>query len=493
MSNSTPLSRQDKLALLDLLQEKERRMADDPLKYAKRHPKQVEAYEAMQAIRTLFWGNRVGKTEWGGEETAEYATLHHEHREVIPPFEIWVACPSFDVQEYTTQQKLLRYLPKKEIKRIEYIRGKIIRKIELKNGVVIIFKSYEQGREKFQGTGVRLIWFDEEPPHDIWEESFVRQEAGQQLDIIMTMTPIKGMTWVYDQIYLATDNQDLFVSTAGWDDNPWLTDAQKEQMSRGLSAQSIRVRRFGEFSKRVGLVASWWERSKHLKHYVYSIDQVKSPQDILVTSQWTFYEVLDPGFSDPAGYLFIGVDPDNNVHVINGYRETHLQPETMYSKRNLAVGEFAVRRGWTDIDNDSKRAQKFRQLHWNMTNVEKEPGGKSSWDEALAEKLAEYGTIQPGTGEPRLFISDELVRMSEQTGTMENWLVQEIENLVWLNIVKKDGEEIIPKWDDHRLYGHHFDGFRALCYFLIMYNKPIDHKKPQRQLNYDPVTGRLLS
>lgn len=492
MTSSTPQSKQEKIELLKLLDEKERRRADNPLLYCKRHDKQVDAYEALQAIRVLFWGNRVGKTEWGGEETSEYATLHHEHREVLPPFEIWVCCPSFDVQEYTTQQKLLRYLPPKLIKRKEYIRGRILRKLELTNGVVIVFKSYEQGREKFQGTGVRLIWFDEEPPHDIWEESFVRQEAGQQLDIIMTMTPVKGMTWVYDQIYLATDNDDIYVSTAGWDDNPWLTEKQKAQMSRGLSAQAIRVRRYGEFVKRVGLVASWWERGKHLKHYVYSLDQVKTTNDILVTPQWTFYEVLDPGFSDPAAYLHIGVDPDNNVHVIGGYRETHLQPEQIYSRRNTIIDDHVIRQGYTDIDNDSKRSRKLAELGMRLKQVVKEPGDKSSWDEALAEKMAEYGVVQPGTGQPRLFISDELVRISEQTGTMENWLVQELENLVWLNIVKKDGEEVIPKWDDHRLYGHHFDGMRALAYFLIMYNKP-PTKAQAKQHHYDPDTGRLLS
>jgi phage terminase large subunit-like protein len=115
-----------------------------------------------------------------------------------------VRCPGNHQSE-----KAADYLPQSEIKRIEYIRGKIIKKIELKNGVTILFKSYEQGRDKFQGAGVRLIWFDEEPPQDIWDECFVRVEAGQQLDVILTMTAIKGMTWVYNRIYLDTDNPDL--------------------------------------------------------------------------------------------------------------------------------------------------------------------------------------------------------------------------------------------------------------------------------------------
>jgi phage terminase large subunit-like protein len=187
-----------------------------------------------------------------------------------------------------TRKKLLSYLPQSEIKRIEYIRGKIIKKIELKNGVTILFKSYEQGRDKFQGAGVRLIWFDEEPPQDIWDECFVRVEAGQQLDVILTMTAIKGMTWVYNRIYLDTDNPDLFISTAGWDDNPFLTEKQKAQMSRGLTPEAIQVRRDGKFVKRVGLVCAWWDRAKHVRHY----DHLDRIMDLVRDPRWW---LLRPG------------------------------------------------------------------------------------------------------------------------------------------------------------------------------------------------------
>jgi phage terminase large subunit-like protein len=468
MTNSLKnLSKQDKIELLQLIDEKERRRAEQPLKYVERHPKQVLAHEAPQAIRSLFWGNRVGKTEWGGQETAEYATLHHSHRKLRPPFEIWSACPSFDVQEHTTQQKLLRYIPKSDIKRIEYLRGKILKKLELKNGVTILFKSYEQGREKFQGAGVRLIWFDEEPPKDIWEECFVRVEAGQQLDVILTMTAIKGMTWVYDNIYLDTANPDLYVSEAGWDDNPWLTEDQKNQMGRGLSEAALKVRREGKFVKRVGLVCSWWERSTHIRHYDH------------LDKSWTWYEVLDPGFSDPAAYLLIGVDNDNNVHVVNGYRKRQLSNTRLKEMRDNRVAGLTITQGWMDNE-DPRLQQELSSLKnedgtsnsWYLQPVLKTPGDSKNWDETLAEKLDEYGKIQPGTGKPRLYISDTLTEYNETTGAEINWMVQEIENLVWLEKVSKQGEETRPQWDDHRRFGHHFDGMRALSYFLISYTRP---------------------
>lgn len=467
--NLTGRSRQDKIDYLNLISEKARRREQNPLKYSVQHTKQIQATNSDKAIRALFWGNRVGKTEWGASEVARYAVDKHPNRSALPPVEIWCACPSYEVQEETTQKKLLTYIPPGEILHISYLRGKIIKKIRMKNGTIIDFKSYDQGREKFQGTGKRLIWFDEEPPKDIWEECFVRVEAGQQLDVILTMTAIKGMTWVYDDIYLNTGNPDLYVSEAGWDDNPYLSEKQKEQMARGLSEAALKTRREGKFVKRVGLVCAWWNRESHVKHYEK------------LNKSWTWYEVLDGGFSDPAAWLLIGVDNDNNVHVVNGFREKQLRVERIKELRDLKTSGLTVTRGW--IDNDDPRLQlELGELKMPLEAVIKKPNDSKNWDETLAEKLEEYGHIQPGTGRPRLFISDNLIDINEKTGKDQNWLVQEIENLVWLERTSKLGEEIVPKWDDHRRFGHHFDGIRALAYFLISYMQLEEEEEEEQSI-----------
>jgi phage terminase large subunit-like protein len=202
--------------LAKALAEKAKRIAKNPLKYAVQHDKQKEVSRVRKAIRALFWGNRVGKTEWGAQEVTRVLLGEHEW---IQPGEVWSFCPSFDEQKDTTQKKLLKYLPEHRITDRTWLRKGIIKELVIDAGhgrvSKITFKSYEQGREKAQGAGKVLIWFDEEPPKDIWEECFVRVEAGIKLHIILTMTAIKGMTWVYNEIYLNTSNSDLFVSEAG--------------------------------------------------------------------------------------------------------------------------------------------------------------------------------------------------------------------------------------------------------------------------------------
>ena len=146
------------------LAEKTKRIALNPLKYIKQHAKQIEASNAVQAIRWLFWGNRVGKTEWGAQEAAKVALGEHKR---IQPGKIWVFSPSFEEQKYTTQDKLLKYIPKHRILDRTWVRKGILKelKIDAGNGLesVIIFKSYEQGAEKVQGAGLTLICLTKNP------------------------------------------------------------------------------------------------------------------------------------------------------------------------------------------------------------------------------------------------------------------------------------------------------------------------------------------
>lgn len=58
---------------------------------------------------------------------------------------------------------------------------------------VLGFKSYEKGREKWQGETLDGVWFDEEPPLDIYTEGLTRTNATGGITIV-TFTPLLGMS-----------------------------------------------------------------------------------------------------------------------------------------------------------------------------------------------------------------------------------------------------------------------------------------------------------
>jgi phage terminase large subunit-like protein len=60
---------------------------------------------------------------------------------------------------------------------------------------VIGLKTYASGREKFQGETLDFVWFDEEPPADIYTEGLTRTNVGAN-PVWMTFTPLLGMSEV---------------------------------------------------------------------------------------------------------------------------------------------------------------------------------------------------------------------------------------------------------------------------------------------------------
>src|SRR5208282_597969 len=65
----------------------------------------------------------------------------------------------------------------------------------------IQLQSYDQGRTKWQADTVDWVWFDEEPPLDIYMEGLTRTNAVVG-PVMLTLTPLLGMSDVVKRYYL---------------------------------------------------------------------------------------------------------------------------------------------------------------------------------------------------------------------------------------------------------------------------------------------------
>ena len=99
------------------------------------------------------------------------------------------------------------------------------------------FKTYEQGRQSFQGTA-RSIWLDEECPQDIYAECLTRTATGDNI-LVMTFTPLKGPTplikdYIGDRTIADLDDGPIdehrYVVQCGWDDVPHLNEKIKASL-----------------------------------------------------------------------------------------------------------------------------------------------------------------------------------------------------------------------------------------------------------------------
>lgn len=183
------------------------------------------ALGATKTERLLRAGNREGKTFCGAAEMAMHLTGRYpdwwEGRRFNHPIKAWI-CGESSITVRDVQQKLLcgkpgvpsefgtGFIP------LECFRDKpslsrgvtdaydTIQAMHETNGVqdgisTGTFKSYEQGRTKFQGDEVDVGWCDEEPKdYDIYSEIRTRTisagKVGERGIMYTTFTPLFGKT-----------------------------------------------------------------------------------------------------------------------------------------------------------------------------------------------------------------------------------------------------------------------------------------------------------
>lgn len=195
------------------------------------YPKHIEFFAAGATYRERCFlaGNRVGKTVAGGFEVSAHLTGDYrdwwEGRRFTRPTEVWAAGKNNETTRDIVQRELLGDVtgsgPSKGFSGTGLIPGARIGRITWKQGVadladtVLIrhesggwsklgLKSYEQGRGSFEGTAKHVIWFDEEPPMDVYGEALIRTATTNGL-LLVTFTPLEGMS----EVVLSFVEQDM--------------------------------------------------------------------------------------------------------------------------------------------------------------------------------------------------------------------------------------------------------------------------------------------
>lgn len=242
------LTRDEKLELLALVEERARRKRTNWLRDYVAYPKQAEFHRAGSTYRErlLMAGNQQGKTLCAGAEAGMHATGRYpdwwEGRRWDRPTIGWAASETMEVGRDAGQRILLGRdtdrgtgaIPLSDI--IEMtpypnVKGAVSKaKIRHVSGGIstIIFKSYDQGRKKFQGDSIDWGWPDEEPPEDIYSEMLTRTNATGGL-IMMTFTPLLGMSKVVKR-FQGSGSPDRIMVRMGIKDALHYTDEQRQRL-----------------------------------------------------------------------------------------------------------------------------------------------------------------------------------------------------------------------------------------------------------------------
>ncbi|MBQ8308377.1 MAG: terminase family protein [Clostridia bacterium] len=305
------------------------------------HKKQLAFHKSGKRNRWVFGGNRSGKTECGAVECVYMARGVHPYRENRQNACGWVVSLSTQVQRDVAQKKILQYLRRDWIEEIVMLSGRkdspqdgVIDFIRVKNvfggASVIGFKSCDQGREKFQGTSLDFVWFDEEPPKDIYEECRMRV-LDRKGDLFGTMTPLKGLTFVYNDIFLnRRGDPEVWYEFMEWSDNPYLDEGEIAALEACLDERTLQTRRFGKFAAAEGLVYPEFDENVHVI------------EPFAVPKEWQDNISIDPGLNNPLSAHWYAVDFDDNVYVIAEHFEAGRDVDYHAEK----IREISLRLGW---------------------------------------------------------------------------------------------------------------------------------------------------
>ena len=314
---------------------KARRLARTRLKQYAPYPKQSEfhANGAKYRERLFMAGNQLGKTLAGAAEAAMHLTGQYPEwwtgKRFDGPIIMLAGSESYELTRDGVQRLLVGPPEQEEEWGTGFIPAASIVSTDRRQGVpnalenitvahvnggnsVCQFKAYEQGRGKWQASTVHYVWFDEEPPEDVYFEGITRTNATRG-SIAITFTPLKGMSSVVAR-YLMETSPDRAVTTMTIDDAGHYS---AEDRARIIAAYPPHERE----ARTKGIPSLGSGRIFPIEEAAISIDPIP------ISKHWPQIGGMDFGYDHPFGAVRMAWDRDNDcIYVTAVYREREATP-----------------------------------------------------------------------------------------------------------------------------------------------------------------------
>lgn len=308
------------------------------LKTYRAYIKQQEFHAAgkTQRERLLMAGNQLGKTWSAGFETAMHLTGRYpdgwKGREFTKPVAGWAAGVTSEVTRDSVQRVLCGRInalgtgaiPKDAIKDKSLKRGvadaldtMVIRfggGGDVQAGESLLgFKSYDQGREKFQAETLDFVWLDEEPDDDIYMEALTRTNATNGI-VYMTFTPLKGMTTTVKR-FLIDRPAGTHVTSMTINDAEHYTPEQRAAIIASYPAHEREARTKGIPSLGSGRI--------------FAIDEeALKVEPFPIPDHWAQLGSIDFGWDHPSAGVRVAWDKDSDTfYVTDCHRQREQTPQ----------------------------------------------------------------------------------------------------------------------------------------------------------------------
>lgn len=446
--------------MTDALQELNRTLSSliehkkfNKLAFYKPYPKQLELHAIIARERMLRAGNQEGKTYCAAAEVSYHLTgkypdwwkgIRFDH-----PILVWAAgedstvvrdrmqsllCGKYGIAE----EKGTGFIPKDDILDVSMSRGvtdafdtvtvqhwKLVDGKYEKDGFSSLrFKSYEQGRKKFQSDAVDFIWLDEEPDEDIYSECVTRTTATGGY-ILVTFTPLQGRTPMLSR-YMEFPNE------------------QRREVVMTIY-DALHIPR----EKIPGIIAAWPEHERDARAYgipmmgegrvfPFADDVIEEDDIVTVPVQWTRLWSIDFGTGGTAhpfaGTLILWDKDADCLHVHKALKTD----EQLVSQHCMLIKQIAeqVRVAWPHDGNQKERGAADETM---TTQKLYKKGG--------LRMLPEHATFEDGGISTEAGILEMYERMKSGKLKIAKSLMRGETGIEFRNYHRKDGK-IVKVSDD---------------------------------------------
>jgi phage terminase large subunit-like protein len=334
-SSSLPPHSALKSELVSLLSERKRRKDRSRLLAYRPYSKQRDFHAAGVAFRErlLRAGNQLGKTYCGGAEVAYHLTGFYPDwwvgRRWDRPVRWWAGSKTGEVTRDGVQRILVGEPKDRSQWGTGLIPGDNLIDTASRMGVadaldsVVVqhvsggnstlgFKSYDQGREKWQGETLDGVWFDEEPPADIYTEGLTRTNATGGM-AFLTFTPLLGMSEVVRR-FLMEESPDRSDTNMVIDDAEHISPENRARIIASYPAHEREARARG-----VPILGSG--RIFPVAESLVEIEPIAIPR------HWPQIGGIDFGWTHPTAAVRLAWDRDADiVYVTHSYRVKEASP-----------------------------------------------------------------------------------------------------------------------------------------------------------------------
>ena len=178
---------------------------------------------------------------------------------------------------------------------------------------LLMFKAYDQGREKWQGDTLDLVWFDEEPDDKIYSEGLTRTNATGGM-VYVTATPLLGSTEVVRRFYPKPTTPDRHLTQMTIYEAEHYTDETRAKAIASYAPHEREARIYGIPMLGEGRV------------FPLADDQV-STEPVALPPHWPQLGGMDFGYTHPTAAVRVAWDRDADImYVVNAYRVKEQTP-----------------------------------------------------------------------------------------------------------------------------------------------------------------------